>query len=82
MPNEGKGSQGHHHQDGEKYQAAILKALAGCLFEAVQDPVGGEIQQDGSKREIYDFHGCPAYSIIVKKHVARMKRSRIQDEYG
>lgn len=78
-----KGAQGHHQQEGEKYQVAVLKALPGRPLEPVKYPVGPEIQQDGRQCEVQDFHGCLDYYIAVKnilsEHLARAMMAGLPD---
>ena len=66
--NEGKRGQGHHQQKGKEYQVAVLEALARRLLDAVQDPVGCKVEQDGRKGEIQDFHARSLPKSSVKQH--------------
>ena len=66
--NEGKGGQGHHQQESKEYQVAVLEAFARRRLDAVQDQVGREVEQDGRKGEIQDFHVRSLPKSQVKQH--------------
>ncbi len=44
----------------KKIRLRYSKAPAGGGLDAAQNPVGGNVQQDGGQGEIQDFHGCVA----------------------
>ena len=66
--NEGKRGQGHHQQKSKEYQVAVLEAFSRRQLDAVQDPVGREVEQDGRKGEIQDFHARSLPKSPVKQH--------------
>jgi hypothetical protein len=56
---EPEGEHGEWQDDGEIDEASVFESGTSGALDAVQDPVGEEVQPDGNDGEIDDFHGRP-----------------------